>query len=369
MPQHTSSTPTPGPMPACTARARISPAVMKLSCPTNSPGAYADTRARCSARSNGTRSSCFMAVPRSAACRRRAERGEKAVTERRHRPDGRLRTRPHAVLPVPPGDPAEHPRVVGDDRDRYVVPGALAADERRGLMVAQEDDYELVVAVALHEREDRAHRVLDRTAVGGAGSFGVAEERGVRGLLRRDAAEDRAVADVVPGDESRDARPRRVARDEVRFREHGAPVRPGELLAVEGLEDVLVGHRGQAEARAAVADVPAVVDLVVVVEARALRPRPLVGRHGGDRSPPRALEGLGQREAVAPDELVVAPLGADPDPRLQGGVRQPAEPAEGRRAQEGAAGAEAPGSQLRAPVVEHGVDPRREGRALDGDPA
>ena len=38
-------------MPACTARSRISPAVMKLSCPTNSPGAYADTRARCSARS------------------------------------------------------------------------------------------------------------------------------------------------------------------------------------------------------------------------------------------------------------------------------------------------------------------------------
>ena len=62
MPQHRSSTVTPGPMPACTARARISPAVMKLSCPTNSPGAYADTRARCSARSNGARSSCLMAV-------------------------------------------------------------------------------------------------------------------------------------------------------------------------------------------------------------------------------------------------------------------------------------------------------------------
>ena len=53
-------------MPACAARARISPAVMKLSCPTNSPGAYADTRARCSARSNGARSSCLMAVLASA---------------------------------------------------------------------------------------------------------------------------------------------------------------------------------------------------------------------------------------------------------------------------------------------------------------
>src|SRR6266536_215681 len=62
MPQHRSSTVTPGPMPVCAARARISPAVMKLSCPTNSPGAYADPRARCSARCNGARSSCLMAV-------------------------------------------------------------------------------------------------------------------------------------------------------------------------------------------------------------------------------------------------------------------------------------------------------------------
>ena len=45
------------------ASARISPARMKLSCPTNSPGAYADTRARCSASTNGARSSCFTAVP------------------------------------------------------------------------------------------------------------------------------------------------------------------------------------------------------------------------------------------------------------------------------------------------------------------
>src|SRR4051812_44313558 len=66
MPQHTSSTVTPGRMPAWTARDRISPAVMKLSCPMNSPGAYADTRAPCSARSNGARSSCLMAVLRSA---------------------------------------------------------------------------------------------------------------------------------------------------------------------------------------------------------------------------------------------------------------------------------------------------------------
>ena len=133
-------------------------------------------------------------------------------------------------------------------------------------------------------------------------------------------------------------------------------------------QDVLVGHRGQAEARAAVADVAAVVDLVVVVEARALRPRPLVRRVVDDRPPPGALERPAEGEAVALDELVVAPLGADPDPRLQRGVRQPAEPAEGRRGEEGAARGEAARPQLRGALVEHGVDPGREGRALDRDP-
>ena len=141
----------------------------------------------------------------------------------------------------------------------------------------------------------------------------------------------------------------------------------GQLEAVQARKDVLVGHRGQAEARAAVADVAAVVDLVVVVEARALRPRPLVRRVLDDRPPPGALERPAEGEAVALDELVVAPLGADPDPRLQGGVRQPAEPAEGRRGEEGAARGEASRPQLRGALVEHGVDPGREGRALHRD--
>ncbi len=42
---------------------RISPASMKLSCSTNSPGAYADTRARRRACTNGARSSCLMPAP------------------------------------------------------------------------------------------------------------------------------------------------------------------------------------------------------------------------------------------------------------------------------------------------------------------
>src|SRR5215203_5452366 len=105
--------------------------------------------------------------------------------------------------------------------------------------------------------------------VGGARALGIAEERGPRGLLRRDAVEDRAVADVVPGDEPGDARPRRVARDQVDLGEERRPVTPAELATLKGQQGVLVRHRGQAEARAAVAEVATVVDLVVVVEARA----------------------------------------------------------------------------------------------------
>ncbi len=280
---------------------------------------------------------------------------------------GALRARQHAVLPSPSGDPVHHLRVVRDDRDRHVVAGALARDDRRRLMVAQEDDHELVVAVALHERDDRAQRVLDRMAVGGASALGVAEERGPRGLLRREAVEDRAVADVVPGDEPGDARPRRVARDEVDLGEERWAVALGELKAVQGQEDVLVGHRGHPEARAAVADVAAVVELVVVVEGRAFRPGPLVRRIDTDRTPPCTLERHAEGEAVAPDELVVAPLRADPNARLQGGVRQPAEPAESRRREERAARGEAARPQLRSALAEHGVDTGREGRALDRD--
>ena len=148
----------------------------------------------------------------------------------------------------------------------------------------------------------------------------------------------------------------------------GGRWRSGQLEAVQARQDVLVGHRGQAEARAAVADVAAVVDLVVVVEARPFRPRALVHRVVDHRPPAGALERPAQGEAVALDELVVAALGADPDPRLQGGVRQPAEPAEGRGGEEGAARREASRPQLCGALVEDGVDPRREGRALDRDP-
>ena len=86
------------------------------------------------------------------------------------------------------------------------------------------------------------------------------------------------------------------------------------------------------------------------------------------RQPARLNARVSVRRSLL-DELVVAPLAVDPDPRLQGGVRQPAEAAEGRRGEEGAARGEAGGPQLRVAPVEHGVDAGRERRVLDRDPA
>ena len=57
---------------------------------------------------------------------------------------------------------------------------------------------------------------------------------------------------------------------------------------------------------------------------------------GGARHRPmglraHALERPGEGEAVVVDELVITPLAVDPDPRLHGGMREPAEAAEGGR--------------------------------------
>src|SRR5215207_550215 len=205
--------------------------------------------------------------------------------------------------------------------------------------------------------------------VGGAGPLGIAEERRLRGLLGGEAVEDRAIADVAPGDQPGNTGPRRVARDEVDLGEERRPVTLGELATLQGEKGVLVGHGRQAEARAAVAEVAAVVDLVVVVESRALWPRPAVTRHGTDRPPPGALERTGEREVVVLDELVVPPLAVDQDPRLQGGMREPAKAAEGRRGEESAARGETGGPQLCGAPLERGVDAGREGRVLDRDPA
>ena len=127
------------------------------------------------------------------------------------------------------------------------------------------------------------------------------------------------------------------------------------------------GIGGQAEGGAFVADVAAVVDVVVVVVAGAFFPVAFVGGVFADGAPAGAFEGGGEGEAVAFGELVVAALGADPDPGLGGDVRQPAEPAEGGGGQEAAAGGEPVGVKLRGAVVEDAVDGGGEGGVLDGD--
>ena len=234
-------------------------------------------------------------------------------------------------------------------------------------MVAQDDEHEIVVAVVLHEGDQGVQGVLDRPAVRRTYPFGVAPERALCHLVHRNAVEDRAVADVAPVDQLRDAGPRRVARHQVDLREDGTAVGFRELEALQGREDVLVGHGGVREPRAAIADVTPVVDLVVVVERRPLRPVPVVRRHVIDGPPPGPLERLAECEAVGLDELVVAPLAVDPDPRLQGGVRQPAGAAERRRGEEGAPGGEAGGLQSLRPLVENSIDPWRERGVLDRD--
>ena len=54
-----------------------------------------------------------------------------------------------AVRPAPVGDPVQHLRVLGDDRDRHVLAGVVAGDGRDGLVVAEEDQDGVLVAVAL----------------------------------------------------------------------------------------------------------------------------------------------------------------------------------------------------------------------------
>ncbi len=158
-----------------------------------------------------------------------------------------------------------------------------------------------------------------------------------------------------------------VARHQVDLREEGTTVGLRELEALQPREDVLVGHGGVAEARAAVSDVAPVVDLVVVVEGRPRRPCAVVRRHVIDGSPPGPSERLAEREAVGLDELVVAPLAVDPDARLHGGVRQPADAAERRRGEEAAPRREAGGLQPPGSAGENGIDLGRERGALDRD--
>jgi hypothetical protein len=298
--------------------------------------------------------------------RRLSKSPQEAVAEGVHPPDRSARSGPQAVLPAPAGNPVQDGRVVGDDRDRHVVADAAPGDDRRGLVVAEEDEYEVVVAVGLHVGDEGVQRVLDGTSVRGAYPVRVAPHglRLVAGL--RHAVEGRAVAHLVPGDHARGGRPGRVARDQRNLRHHRRVARLRQLRVLELRQGVLVGRHAPVEARAAISHGPAVVGLVVAVE-RALRPRAGGARHDGDRPPARVPEGTREGQAVGLDQAVVPPLVVDPQAGQQRGVGQPAAAARRRRGEEAAPGAVPGRAQPTGSGVEHGVDLRREPGALDRD--
>src|SRR6185437_15944224 len=123
----------------------------------------------------------------------------------------------------------------------------------------------------------------------------------------------------------------------------------------------------EAEGRAVVADVVPVEELLVVVEDPAGPPGPEVRGVVGDGVPPGLAERVAEGEPIAGDELVVALVAIDPQPRLQGGVGEPADPAEGRGGQPGALGGPAGPGQRGGVPAQDGVDSRREAPTPDGD--
>src|SRR2546430_2272813 len=110
-----------------------------------------------------------------ASLRLRSEGAQEPVAEGVHPPDRRLRSGLQAVLPAPAGHPVQHGVVAGDDRDRYVPAGALTGDDRGGLVVAEEDQDEVVVPVGLHVGDERVDRVLDGLEIRGADAAAVAQ--------------------------------------------------------------------------------------------------------------------------------------------------------------------------------------------------
>ena len=71
---------------------------------------------------------------------------------------------------------------MGDQGDRYVVRRIVAADRGVGLVVAEDDEYQIVVAVLLHVRHEGGQRVLDGTSVPVAHAVGVALD-GFHGII------------------------------------------------------------------------------------------------------------------------------------------------------------------------------------------
>ena len=74
---------------------------------------------------------------------------EEPVAEGTHEPDRRRRARQHPVGPAPAGEPADHVRVVGDDRGRNIVIRPL--DHSRRLLVSDDDQDRVLVPVVVDE--------------------------------------------------------------------------------------------------------------------------------------------------------------------------------------------------------------------------
>ena len=221
--------------------------------------------------------------------------------------------------------------------------GSVPGDDRRGLVVAQHDEHEI------RRRRSAARRRTGRSAC--TRSTGRTPPYPLRSLQSA-ACSPRPPAVRLKTEPS----PTSLQSISGGMRVHGAWLDTRSTSAKTGRRSGFASSRrcraertywsgigGVRELRAAIPDVAPVVDLVVVVERRPLRPVPVVRRHVVDGPPPGPLERLAEREAVARDELVVAPLAVDPDPRLQRGVRQPADAAERRRGEAAAPGGEAGG--------------------------
>ena len=77
--------------------------------------------------------------------RGRAEGAEELVAEGVHWLERSGGTGQQPVLPAPGGNLPEHGRVVGDDRDHYLVAGPGEGDRGSGLLVAEQDEHEVWV--------------------------------------------------------------------------------------------------------------------------------------------------------------------------------------------------------------------------------
>src|SRR5687767_2640053 len=101
-------------------------------------------------------------------------------------------------------------------------------------MVADKDEYQVVVSVGLHVGDEAAQGVFNRGSVSGTYPRRIPGQNSLwRIACRGHRVEDRAVTDLAPVDESWNGLPRRMARDESDFCHHGLAVPRRALGAFE----------------------------------------------------------------------------------------------------------------------------------------